>query len=111
MNEKEIIEIIKTHASKELLQEVLDHNEMSQDWEEPYALAESFDYIADLAESEGSWKHLKTPARKVQIALGEYVAMTEDEIENTWRSDGKKWDFKLGGIAYSFSHHVASPQS
>ena len=110
MNEKEIIEIIKTHASKELLQEVLDHNEMSQDWEEPYALTESFDYISNLADSEESWKHLKTPARKVQIALGEYVAMTEEDIENTWRSDGKKWDFKLGGIAYSFSHHVASPQ-
>ena len=110
MKEKEIIEIIKTHASKELWQEVLDHNQMSQDWEEPYPLTESWDYISDLAECEDSWKRFKTPARKVQIALGEYVAMTEDEIENTWVSHGKKWAFKLGGVAYTFSHHVASPE-
>ena len=109
MNQKEIIEIIKTHASKELWKEVLDHNYMSQDWDEPYTLTESFDYVSELAECGDLWKHLKTPARKVQIALGEYVPMTEEQIENTYVSHGKKWDFKLGGIAYKFSHHVVSP--
>jgi hypothetical protein len=108
MNEQKQIEIIKKHSSPTLWEEVRDHSQMSidEEWEQPYTIPQSFDWILDLAEAEPNWRSLKTPARKVAIALGIYVPMTQEEIEMTITTRGTVWDFKLGGVAYQFSRHL-----
>ena len=109
MTEKEIIKTIKKHSTQKLWSEIIDFHEKSinEKWEEPYSIKDSFDYMDDLSYEPG-YKHLQTPCRKVNIALGVYVPMTQEQIESTFVSHGKKWDFKLGGLAYRFSHHVNS---
>jgi len=109
MTEKEIIKTIKKHSTPEMWSRIIDLHETSikEEWDEPYSIKDSFDHIDDQSDEHGH-KHLQTPCRKVNIALGVYVPMTQEQIDNTVVSHGKKWDFKLGGVAYRFSHHVNS---
>ena len=109
MTKKEIIKTIKKHSTPEMWSRIIDLHETSikEEWDEPYSIKDSFDHIDDQSDEHGH-KHLQTPCRKVNIALGVYVPMTQEQIDNTVVSHGKKWDFKLGGVAYRFSHHVNS---
>jgi len=107
MNEKEIETIIQTNSTDKLWREIVELRETSinEDWNEPYSIAESFDHLDHMSD-EPHYQYLRTPCRKVNIALGVYVPMTQEQIDNTNVSHGKKWCFKLGGVAYQFSHHV-----
>ena len=109
MAEKEINSIIKKNSTTKLWTEIINLHQESINacWDEPYSIKDCFDHLDD--QSDGmSYKHLQTPCRRVNIALGVYVPMSQEQIDNTVVSHGKKWDFKLDGVAYMFNHHVDS---
>lgn len=100
-------DIIRKHSTPELLEEINDLYELAvwEKFESIKTFEDAFREISDRADRlEPGWEKLRTPTRRVHIALGEYVEMTQFEIENTMRFGGnrKPWDFKLGGKAYQW---------
>ena len=102
---KKIDHIIRSTASRPLLGEVEDLLEMavSEEWESIQTLEDAFDVISEKADNIEEWRPFRTSCRKVEIALGRYIPMSEDEILRTQVSHGTKWDFKLDGVAYKYN--------
>lgn len=48
--------------------------------------------------------------RNWQIELGVYVAITPEEMQNTVVSGGKKYEFKINGVFYTFDKHPPGVQ-
>jgi hypothetical protein len=97
-------QIIRDSASPMLLQEVDDYLEMAieEQWESVTCLEDAFREISDRSDQDG-WENFVKPVRKVHIALGEYVPISEEDIAMTWCSSGKAWDFKMDGIKYRWA--------
>ena len=100
-NEKD--EMIRATASPALLEEVEEIFDMAirEEWESVTTFGDAFDHVSDLSDQD-EWRHLRTACRRVHIALGQYVAMTQQEIDNTVTNWGTVWAFKLGGVAYQW---------
>lgn len=98
-------QIIREHSTPALIQEIEALYEVAkaEEWESIKTFEDAFREVSDRADTCKSWKSLLTPARKVHIALGEYVEMTQHEIETTVCSRGKPWAFKLNGKAYQLA--------
>jgi len=92
-------ETIKKHSNKLLLDLINELIELSEDWEETHTVETAFEEMSDRSEYEG-WGNIKTPCRRVHIALGDYVEISKEEMESTIVTSGKPYAFKLKGVFY-----------
>ena len=99
--------VIRDTASPKLLEEISDLHELAttEEWEGIQTFYDAFREISDRADTCEEWREFRTPTRRVHIALGEYVAMSQEDIDNTqvFPASAKKWAFKLGGVAYQWA--------
>jgi len=105
MDRKQREYIIRKNASPALLEEIEGLLEMAimEKWESVETLEDAFEDTSEKADTIPEWKALRTPCRKVEIALGRYVPMSQSEIGRTQVTSGTKWAFKLGGVAYRWA--------
>ena len=97
-------QIIRKHSSPSLLQEVesLFDEAITGEWESITDFTEAFAWIDEKADTTDEWSYLRTPCRKVGIALGYYVPMTPEEVASSMTTARFPWDFKLGGVPYQW---------
>lgn len=105
MTRKEMIAAINAQA-KGFVREEIDFQlslDRDYDYDELDALFDTEDRAEDFKE-----RGLLTDCRRLLIEVGFYRVMSEDEILNTVVSSGTRWDFKMGGVAYTAddSRHV-----
>lgn len=98
MTRNEMIETINAKA-KGFLREEIDYS-MSLDRDYEY---DELDALFDTECRAEDFKErgLLLSCRRLLITIGFYRVMPQNEIDNTWVSSGTKWDFKLGGVAYT----------
>jgi hypothetical protein len=68
--------------------------------EEAYDAADALVDLSDLADASDEWKEYRAPCRRLLIAAGYYQPMSERDINSTFVTRGKPWEFKMGGVAY-----------
>ena len=100
MDSKETL--IRAHASPALLEEIesLLDEAISGEWESLTDFTEAFEWIEEKADTTSEWSYLRTPCRKVGIALGYYIPMTPEQVASTMTTARYPWAFKLGGTPY-----------
>ena len=78
-------QIIRKHSSPSLLQEVesLLDEALTGEWESITDFNEAFAWIDEKADTTDEWSYLRTPRRKVGIALGYFVPMTPEEVASS----------------------------
>lgn len=69
--------------------------------ETPYDIVDAFDDVTRFAENNRDNNLLKM-CRKIEIAVGQCVPMSQKDIDNTVVTSGTPWDFKLNGIPYVY---------
>ena len=97
-------QIIREKSSPALLEEMefLLDEAINEGWEFITDLYETFRWVSEKADSFEDWVHLRTATRKVHIALGEYVAMSPEQVRDTVSTHGKVWAFKMNKIPYQW---------
>lgn len=106
----QICEKILQNAQKELAAEI-DHW-LNLDREYEYDVVSAIFDIETRAEewvADGDNRHkpLLDEVRKILIEIGFYRPMTQEEIENTYVSNGHSpWNFKLNEVAYTADETV-----
>ena len=70
-----------------------------EEGELPYDMANAFLDAMDFAEDNQD-KQLEHMCESILIELGYYIPMSQADINNTYVTRGKVWDFKLSGIPY-----------
>lgn len=78
------------------LLEVYEDSEENPHYGEDDALSD----VLDRAETNEEWRSLLRPARKEAIKRGWFREITDEQLERTQVSSGKKYDFKMNGIKY-----------
>ncbi len=103
MDSKETL--IRAHASPALIKEIeyLLDEAITGEWESITNFTEAFERIEEKADTTDEWSYLRTPCRKVGIALGYYVPMTPEQVASTVTTARYPWAFKLGGIPYDLN--------
>ena len=101
-----LVERLKT-CSEEMRTEIdflvngVDH-ELPEEGEEEYDEVQAFMDIDDRDDA------FQRECRKILIDIGYYRVMPQAEIDSTYVSSGKKWDFKRKGIPYTQDHAIIS---
>lgn len=103
--------VIRTTANAAVFAELnvlvteIEHDEA--DWPEGYTLADAFDELSERVESQG--KEFSTGfvknIRQIQIALGQAVEVSDEELRRIIVTSGKKYWFKLDGKKYRFNRY------
>jgi len=104
MNRATLLDLVQTQrlAGGEFDSEVEHHVNGIDDREYAYDEVSALFDIYDLAVNETKDRHMIQLCRKLLIAAGFYRVMTQDEIDNTFRSNGGKvYDFVLAGLKYT----------
>lgn len=98
MNRSEMIAIIKASTNKEFLGEIehfMGIEERDYDYDEVSALFDAMNL-------ENQSNSVVRTCRNVLIEFGFFRVMPDEEIENTYVSNGRvPWNFKLKGVAYT----------
>jgi len=75
----------------------------AEDWPHGYTLADAFEDFASVVEENGdASQRVRRNIKQIHIALGDAVAMSDDEIARTI-STGKAYWFMLDGKKYKFA--------
>lgn len=98
MTTEETEEIIRSAASRALLEEINYYLEASGDWEEELTFEGAFEYVSDIEEP-----YLRTPINRVHIALGHLVEHPREYFDNIYVSSGTRWCLQLGGRYYRWA--------
>lgn len=110
--EDEQIEIIGRLANKELMEELVFLRD-GVEHDEPYTFLDAFDDAQSQADGNPDCnKSYVKNIREIQIALGDYIEITEDEISRTVCMGGRRkaWYFKLNGKKYKFNSSNETPK-
>jgi|14_taG_2_1085336.scaffolds.fasta_scaffold00120_14 hypothetical protein len=97
-------EIIRETASPALLEEIemIFDEAIAGEWETVKNFYDAFRWASDKSDMWEEWAFLRTPARKVHIALGEFVPMSAEEVAESGSLNGKPWDFKMNKTPYQW---------
>jgi hypothetical protein len=103
MTKEEVI--IRNTSTPTLLKELEELLELAlvEEWESIQTLEDVFEDTFNKADTIKEWKPFRTPCRRVAIALGWFVPMTQEEIDMTVTNRGSVWDFKFDGVPYKTS--------
>ena len=102
------IEIILHYASPDVMDELdmlMEIDREPEDWPNGYTLLDALKDLVDRCEAnnwEDGSKPLRRNIRSLQVAIGMYREITQEEIARTV-STGKAWAFVLNGRKYTYN--------
>jgi predicted nuclease with TOPRIM domain len=105
--EKTLTENMTKESIYNLIKQTLNKKALSEFEELMYNTENNFFLSLELLFEDGRWEGLPYAAiksiRKLQIKLGLYRPISEEELAQTVVSSGKKYDFSLGGVKYTLA--------
>jgi hypothetical protein len=101
-------QVIITLANQNVMDELIEYRDGidrdPEDWPNGYTLFDALDDLVSRCESNG-WKdcprNMKQNLRDIEIALGTYVEVSDEELARTMCT-GKKYSFIHNGKKYKF---------
>jgi hypothetical protein len=102
---------LRGHAPQSVLEEIRYLVE-DVEHEDEYTFLDGWRDVADRFDERDAGGEFLYPMRfrrnvqRLLVGLGEYRAITRVEMDQTYVSRGKKYDFKLDGRFYVWDHHV-----